>query len=86
MDIASLLSPIALSSLLTKKVQGYFQGIDQPHLASAIHTVFVKNSSVFVYVSHTLARTEIRMHGEALQQIVAKCLASSETYSIRIVV
>lgn len=81
-----MLSPIALSSLLTKKVQDYFSNRGQSHLATAILTIFVKNSSIFIHVSGTLARAEIRMHGEAIQQIISQCLGSSETYSIRILV
>lgn len=86
MDIVRLLSPIALSSMLTKKVQDYFTSIGQPQLAEAIVSVFVKNSSITVKVSHTLARTEIRMYGETIVQLVTDTLRASVTYSLRIIV
>lgn len=86
MDIVRLLSPIALSSMLTKKVQDYFVEIGQPQLAEAIVSVFVKNSSITVKVSHMLARTEIRMHGEAIIGLITHTLRASVTYSLRIIV
>lgn len=86
MEIGKLLSPIALSSLVTKRVQDYFVGIGQPHLAEAIVSIFVKNSLIIMRVTHTLARTEIRMYGESVCEIIAHTLKSSQTYSVRILV
>lgn len=86
MEIGKLLSPIALSSLLTKQVRDYFIGIRQEHLSEAIVSIFVKNSYVVIRVTHTLARTEIRMHGEAVLRIVSQTVPAPELYSLRILV
>jgi hypothetical protein len=84
MEIGKILSPIAQSALLTKRVRDHFVSIGQQHLADAIVSVFVKNSYIKVRVIHTLARTEIRMYGEPISEIVAQALGSSESYSVRI--
>ena len=86
MEIGKRLSPIALSSLLTKQVQDYFLRIQQIQLSEAIITVFLKNSYIFLRVTNTLARTEIRMHGENIIRIVSHTIPPLESYSIRILV
>lgn len=84
MEITKSLSPIAISALLTSKVKKYFSSAGLSHLEASVLSVFVKNSSIFVQISSMIARSEVRMHGEAIIRIVVETLGSPEGFSLRI--